>query len=574
MVEHPLSHHSFRHALVRLTCLAAVLLGAIAVLPGGTPQASAQPAGIPGIDISNYQHPNNVPIDWRAVASSGVRFAYVKASEGTWFRNAWYGTDVNGAAAAGIYRGAYHFARPRLPLSSGADDANFFADTIGDQHAPGVLPPVLDLESDGGLPPAELAQWTRVFLNQLQARTGREPIIYTGQWFFNARVAAPDLGRYKLWFAYYTPSPIPAATPSAWSSWLMWQWGGKGIPGINAGAVDADVFAGDMSALSALANAGTSPYGNLDAVTAGNGRVHVSGWAFDPDRSGDSIPVHVYVGSAGTAGGSGVPRPDVDQIFRISGDHGFDITVPAASGDQNVCVYAINADGTGGGNTLLGCRLVRAAGSPIGSLDDVSPAGPNAFRVRGWSADPDQPTGQVSGDITVDGATTGFTTSTSRPDIAAALPGYGSLHGFDVTIPVSSGTHSICAIARNLTMSGSSSALGCKQVSTPTGSPVGALDSVTRVDANTIRVSGWTTDRESADPIHVHVYDNGIAFLGLGVADLPRGDVAASLPGYGANHGYSLLIPLSGAHNVCSYGINAAGSPGENTTLGCKQVSA
>src|SRR2546423_4094418 len=45
-------------------------------------RAEAAPAGYPGngLDVSSHDH-STFPIDWAAVASSGVTFAYVKAAE-------------------------------------------------------------------------------------------------------------------------------------------------------------------------------------------------------------------------------------------------------------------------------------------------------------------------------------------------------------------------------------------------------------------------------------------------------------------------------------------------------------
>ncbi|MBI3257330.1 MAG: CAP domain-containing protein, partial [Actinobacteria bacterium] len=54
----------------------------------------------------------------------------------------------------------------------------------------------------------------------------------------------------------------------------------------------------------------------------------------------------------------------------------------------------------------------------------------------------------------------------------------------------------------------------------------------------------------------------------LGQASAKRGDVAGAYPGYGAAHGFDVVVPLGS--QVCAYGINQG--PGANALLGCKVV--
>ena len=71
-----------------------------------------------------------------------------------------------------------------------------------------------------------------------------------------------------------------------------------------------------------------------------------------------SIPIHIYVGSVGTAITANGSRPDVGAYFRGFGDaHGYAVTLPIPAGPTQVCVFAIESAGTGS-NTLLGCRTV------------------------------------------------------------------------------------------------------------------------------------------------------------------------------------------------------------------------
>ena len=122
---------------------------------------------IRGIDVSSHQ----TRVDWGRVKSDGIGFAYIKATEGTGFVDPRFGAYWAGARAAGLPRGAYHFARP--DTNSGATpatvakDAHAEADAFLAVAAPksGDLLPVLDLETDG-LSPALMVQWTAAWLGR------------------------------------------------------------------------------------------------------------------------------------------------------------------------------------------------------------------------------------------------------------------------------------------------------------------------------------------------------------------------------------------------------------------------
>ena len=103
------------------------------------------------------------------------------------------------------------------------------------------------------------------------------------------------------------------------------------------------------------------PVGSIDAATCD----YIAGWAYDPDNTAESIYVHVY--RDGPAGGGGVyvgsylanvSRPDVNQAFSISGNHGFYISPLSESfkdgQSHTVYVYGINSSGTGSNPLLVG----------------------------------------------------------------------------------------------------------------------------------------------------------------------------------------------------------------------------
>ena len=92
------------------------------------------------------------------------------------------------------------------------------------------LPGVLDLESTGGLGQADLANWTRTWLAEVQRLTGKAPMIYTGYYFWRDSVGNPtDIGaNYRLWLPSYPADPNSTTfrplVPAGWSTWTFWQY--------------------------------------------------------------------------------------------------------------------------------------------------------------------------------------------------------------------------------------------------------------------------------------------------------------------------------------------------------------
>lgn len=155
-----------------------------------------------------------------------------------------------------------------------------------------------------------------------------------------AALSRPDVG-----------TAYPAAGPNHGFSTAMFAPPGKHrvcVYAINVGA-GSNVLLGCQDVTVA-----GNPLGNLEVLEAGTGSVRVAGWGFDPDTS-DSIEVHVYVGSGGTnLGRASILRTDVADVYPGFGDkHGFDATIAAPSGVQDVCVYAINVGF--GSNTKINC---------------------------------------------------------------------------------------------------------------------------------------------------------------------------------------------------------------------------
>ena len=240
--------------------VALALAGTLVSLSGAPAQAGAGKF-LPGIDVSHHQG----AIDWKAVKSSGIEFAFAKASEGTSFVDPRFAQNRAGAAAAHLPFGGYHFARPSGSTASQivADaraEADHFIDTASPR--PADLLPVLDLENSGGLSIGDLQDWTWAFLNQVVARIHEKPIIYSGNYFWATYMGDTweyALAGFKLlWVPHWTDDPQPRVPGNNWGGkgWTFWQYTSCGsVPGVS-GCVDRDRFNGrDLTRVSM----GTAP---------------------------------------------------------------------------------------------------------------------------------------------------------------------------------------------------------------------------------------------------------------------------------------------------------------------------
>ncbi len=215
----------------------------------------APPAGaatLGGVDVSHHQVDRS-PIDWARVAAGGQRFVFVKATEGQTYTDPTFRASYAGIRASGMYRGAYHFASPDATAVDAVREAQHFVGVAGTFDTAGELPPVLDLESSGGLSSSALIAWARAFLTETERLTGRVPIIYTGPSFWRDQMGnSRAFTRYPLWIAHYTSSS--PSLPGGWSKYTFWQnTRSQRVPGIS-GTVDHNIFGGSAGTLAALAN--------------------------------------------------------------------------------------------------------------------------------------------------------------------------------------------------------------------------------------------------------------------------------------------------------------------------------
>lgn len=197
----------------------------LANLPEGIEPAADE---VMGIDVSSHQG----EIDWAQVAGDGVVFAYVKATEGSGFVDSSFRRNWDGARAAGITPGAYHYFTLCSPGAQQAED--FLAAAPPDDSA---LPPALDLEFDGACeerPEAAHAQAEiDAFTTAVEREWGRRLVIYSSvEW--RDHYGLPVAGPRPDWLFSADGRPEQ-------EDWAVWQLRFDGTVAGIAGDVDIDV---------------------------------------------------------------------------------------------------------------------------------------------------------------------------------------------------------------------------------------------------------------------------------------------------------------------------------------------
>jgi lysozyme len=208
---------------------------AVAHVPRAAPGGHAM-----GVDVSHHQG----AIDWGRVAATGVRFAYIKATEGRDLRDERFDDNWAGATHAGLRVGAYHYF---TLCSPGAAQAAHFLAVVPD--APGTLPPAIDLEYEGNCSrrptQPELERELVAFDEALEERYGRPPIIYATFAFRRDYLADVPWKDPQLWIR--DVSHLLPREPDV--PWTLWQYDARGdVDGID-GPVDLSVLSGPPAEL-------------------------------------------------------------------------------------------------------------------------------------------------------------------------------------------------------------------------------------------------------------------------------------------------------------------------------------
>ncbi len=193
-----------------------------------------------GIDVSNWQG----YIDYSRVRNSGIDIVYIKASQGTNFKDPFFDYNYEKAKENGLRVGFYHFLTA-TNVEDARQEARFFSSVIAGKTPDCKL--AMDFEQfRDGITTSEINEISEVFLQTVQSLTGKEMIVYSdlsnSRDVFNRQLAE----RYPLWFAYYGDYETLGDVETSWQTWEGVQYTSTGIvPGIN-GYVDRNRFTEDI----------------------------------------------------------------------------------------------------------------------------------------------------------------------------------------------------------------------------------------------------------------------------------------------------------------------------------------
>ena len=210
---------------------------------------SAKQYAIRGVDVSSYQG----RIDWNVLASQDIRFAFIKATEGSAMVDKQFAYNFEQAQKTALAVGAYHFFSYD---SEGKTQAENFIRTV--TAFEGMLPPVIDLEFYGDKekhPPqrADVEKQLKTMLVLLEEHYGQKPIIYATEKSY-ALYLSGDYEEYPIWIRNVITKP----KLSDGRAWTFWQFTNRArLDGYDGAEkyIDVNVFYGSEEAYTAFLEA-------------------------------------------------------------------------------------------------------------------------------------------------------------------------------------------------------------------------------------------------------------------------------------------------------------------------------
>ena len=191
---------------------------------------------IEGIDVSHWEG----DIDFREVKRDGIRFVYIKSSEGDTYIDPDFERNYREARKARLKIGFYHYVTART-VEAARNEARHFAEVIQGKRYQGR--PVMDFESFGSLSKEQINEISLAFLQEVREATGKPVAVYSdannAKNTFDVRLSV-----YPLWIAQYGISH--PEMQNHWRQWIGWQYTDRGrVRGIS-GTVDRNLFTEEM----------------------------------------------------------------------------------------------------------------------------------------------------------------------------------------------------------------------------------------------------------------------------------------------------------------------------------------
>ncbi|PWW01990.1 lysozyme [Hoeflea marina] len=199
---------------------------------------SPKPFEVHGVDVSRWQG----QIDWAELRTRGANFAYIKATDGGDHLDPAFMRNWNGAAAAGIPRGAYHFF---YWCRVASEQAEWFIRNV--PKVKGALPPVVDVEWNGDSKtcrkrPSQkvVLEKMKVFMDMVERHYGQKPVIYTAPDFYEDNLKG-QFRDHSFWLRSVAAHPSEVYPGREFA---FWQYSGTGLAHGHETQIDLNVFNG------------------------------------------------------------------------------------------------------------------------------------------------------------------------------------------------------------------------------------------------------------------------------------------------------------------------------------------
>ncbi|MCU0423716.1 MAG: hypothetical protein MUC81_12995 [Bacteroidia bacterium] len=197
-----------------------------------------------GIDVSRWNGKELTEI----TAADSLTFVICKATQGTSSIDPDFKANLAIIKQKGLISGAYHFYQVG---DNPETQANHFWNTLV-AHGHVQLTPIVDIEQ-GSLPKSKVTiekvqNDLMTFLNLIEQKSGRVPMIYTGAAFGEQYLNHANFAKYPLWLAEYTKREKPSI-PTTWKKKGYKIWQRSDTYEISSTQTDFDLFYGTKGEL-------------------------------------------------------------------------------------------------------------------------------------------------------------------------------------------------------------------------------------------------------------------------------------------------------------------------------------
>lgn len=194
---------------------------------------------VKGVDVSAYQG----DIEWEQFQEQGLKFAFIKATEGSTFVDKYFENNWKGAENSNLRIGAYHFFSYD---SEGKTQAQNFIKTVPINKQ--ALPPVIDVEFYGDKaknPPnrSQVEKELQTMVKMLEEHYGKRVILYTTKKAYDLYIK-DSFEQCDIWIRDVFTQP----SLSDKRTWTFWQYTDRErLNGYNGDEkfIDVNVFNGN-----------------------------------------------------------------------------------------------------------------------------------------------------------------------------------------------------------------------------------------------------------------------------------------------------------------------------------------